>query len=737
MMDAPVEAPRGGPALSHLTEVRGFDIPPSHRGGVGRAITFLKRRLGHELEPLLRELLTPQVHFNTALAALLSTPGPHLAQRSSAVLLPLADPTRWREPGAHALWRDVLLEPVLHALSPLLRAQHQWNLEILHWLSEAGAAWPPGQGMGGERLDGLEARCDVLAGMERLQGLRLGGPLWREMLRRQIAFNHACVRALRRLSGTARPELAMPSPEDYAAWCREREPEARARAAAAVARLERRPLLSLITPAYQTPPDVLRACIESVQAQSYPHWQLCLVDDGSRDPEVRRIALHYARADARIRFERLERNGGIALATNAALALATGEYVGFLDHDDVLAPHALAEVVQYLEAHPDTDVLYTDEDKIDAGGRRFNPAFKPGPSPDLLRAVNYICHFLVVRASLVREVGGVRTGFEGAQDHDLVLRLLERTPRFAHLPQVLYHWRTLPGSTSLDSSAKPAASDAGRRAVADHLRRLGEEAWVDVSSPGLYRVRYPARGQPLVSLVLVPGPASDWTEEEVRGVVTRTAWPRLEVLRPGPEVLQEPRATAAANRLAREARGEVLVFLRSGYVPSEPGWLEELASQALRPEVGVVGARLVEAGGTHRGGALWLGARGERVSAFAGLPDPSLTAAGGSHWTRNLLAVSGDCMALRREVFERLGRFDEQQELSGGDVALCLRAVGEGLRVLYTPHARVVRTGAWPAEAPCRACQLPVPHDPFHNPNLSLGLAGTGGVVLGGAETTR
>jgi GT2 family glycosyltransferase len=647
----------------------------------------------------------------------------------------------------------VLLEPVLRALGPLLQAQHQWNLETLQWLSDAGAAWPPGEALGGERLDALEARCDVLAGGQAHRWERWGGPLWREMLRRQIAFNHACVRALRRLSGTARPHLAMPSPEEYAAWCRAREPGERERAAA-VARLEHRPLISLITPAYQTPPRVLRACIESVQAQSYPHWELCLVDDGSPGTEVRRVALEYSRADARIRFERLERNGGIALATNAALALATGEYVGFLDHDDELAPHALAEVVQFLEAHPDTDVLYTDEDKIDAEGRRFNPYFKPDLSPDLLRAVNYVCHFLVVRASLVREVGGVRTGFEGAQDHDFVLRLLERTPRFAHLPRVLYHWRAMPGSTSLDSSAKPAASEAGRRAVTEHLRRLGEEARVDVAAPGLYRVRYALQEQPLVSLALVAEDAAAWHAEDVRAVLARTAWPRLEVLLPGPvasgehgsawageerarliDVTGRPGPLAIANQLAREARGSVLVFLRPGFLPTEADWLEELAAQASRPEVGVVGPGLVDAAGTLLGGALWLGADGQRVPAFEGLVHPSLTAMGGSHWTRDLLAVSGDCMALRRELFMRLGGFDEQRAPSGGDVEWCLRVGAEGLRVLHTPQVRLVRAEPWRAGDTSISCPIPFPRDPFHNPNLSLARGGV--VPRGGVEATR
>lgn len=506
VMASRADKPHGIVSLELLAEVRRLEIPPSHRRGVGgRIVTFLKKQLGLGLEPLLRELLEPQVRFNVAVAALLAHPGPHLAERAREVLLPVAEPTDW---GSTA-------RGLLRPLRPLLQGQHRWNLELVRWLTDAGGAWPPGGALAGERLEALEARCDVLSGVEPPRVLRPAFPLGRELLRCQVAFNHAVVRALRHLCGTARPVLVMPSAEQYAAWCRSREPEEIAAAAAAVPLLSRRPLISLITPAYETPAPVLRACIESVRAQSYPHWQLCLVDDGSRGPEVARLASDYARVDTRIRFERLEHNGGIARASNAALEMATGEYVGFLDHDDVLQPHALAEVARHLDAHPETDVLYSDEDKLDSQGRRFNPYFKPALSPDLLRAVNYICHFLVVRASLLREVGGVRTGFEGAQDHELLLRLLERTSRFAHLPKVLYHWRAMPGSTSVDASAKPAASEAGRRAVAEHLRRLGEEGEVEACAPGLYRVRYPLRDRPLLSLALLGDGERAWTEEEV------------------------------------------------------------------------------------------------------------------------------------------------------------------------------------------------------------------------------
>ncbi|RKG81378.1 glycosyltransferase [Corallococcus terminator] len=700
------------PPLDAFTQVLGFDVPPSHRARWGPAITTAKRLGTVGLGPVQRLLLARQVRFNALLASLLRHPERMLTERVRRELAPLAEPLPL---GARATW---LLA------APGLREQGDWNRALVALLS--GPDWPlRTDGVRGP-LEALEARSDVLA--TQAPGT-VGLPLWREVWRRQIGFNHACVRTLRHMLGAARPALVMPAPDAYARAAREQEARDVRAATVALERLTRRPLISIVTPAWETPLDVLQACVASVTAQVYPHWELCIVDDGSRGGDVAAALRQLAAGDARIRFERLPENQGIARATNAALAMARGEYVGFLDHDDLLAPHALAEVVLRLASAPDTEVLYSDEDKVDSEGQRFAPYLKPELSPELLRAVNYVCHFLVVRTSLLREVGGIRPGFEGAQDHELLLRLMERTRRFAHIPKVLYHWRTLPGSTATDASAKPAASEAGRRAVTAHLERVGETATVETAAPGLYRIRRPIAHRPRVSVLLSRG----GTEAEIASLLALTDGLDVEVLVPVSEGDGTGRSTtdarasmgaeltpdnvdvsssvgssaklvrvsvsealtpgAVANRLMRASSGELVLSLEAGTLPTEPGWLVELASQALRPDVGVVGARILSPGGHVLHAGLCFGSEGQLLRPFAGLPDPSLRDFGGSHWPRDLLAVSSACAMIRRDVLESLGGWDEtfmSDDARGAE--LCLRVGARGLRVLYTPHARLVRT---------------------------------------------
>ncbi|REG26606.1 glycosyl transferase family 2 [Archangium gephyra] len=734
--------------LRGLADVGLPGVPASHRHGVrGRLVTTAKQWVLGGLAPLQRELLAAQGRFNAALVEGLEE-FPRLRE------LPLRTQLRELAEQATRLGLGPGAAPVAALrLSgrQVIERQRDWNRAAIELLLEASEAWPMG-------TEPLLARCEALAGRADVVGEFLAGPhdrvlhpLWRELMRRQVAFNHGFVQAVRRWMGGARPMLMMPAPEVYEAWWRAREPGEMAAANAALAGLERRPTISLVTPAYETPVRMLRACIESVLAQSYGDWQLCIVDDGSPGRGVERTVREYARRDSRIVFKRMPRNEGIARTTNAALALASGELIGFLDHDDTLAPHALAEVALHLEAHPETDVLYSDEDKLDEQGRRYAPYLKPGPSPELLRALNYVCHFLVVRATLLREVGGIRPGFEGAQDHDLVLRLLERTPRFARIPRVLYHWRTHPGSTAHDASAKPAASEAGRRAVEEHLHRLGVAGTVETASPGIYRVRYAVPDTPRLS-VLLAGPGAP-AEAELRTLLSRIDWPDWELIAvcepDSARALEalaatEPRLrlcspqgahglAARCNRAAREATGALLLFLEPGLEPAGSGWLEELASQALRPDVGVVGGTVLRNDAHLECAGFFLEPSGHVAPAFAGLPDPALTAFGGTHWPRNLLAVSGACLMVRRELFVEHGGFDEGFSEAGADADFCLRVYRTGRHILGTPHARLVRhVGGGFTPLPeqdrdrlrARAAELLVTGDPFFNPNAEGVLPG-------------
>jgi len=251
-----------------------------------------------------------------------------------------------------------------------------------------------------------------------------------------------------------------------------------------------RPRFSVITPVFRPPPGVLRETIASVRAQTCADWELCLVDDASLSSDVAAVLDEAAGDDPRVRVSYRSENGGIVAATNDALAMARGEFVAFLDHDDLLDPRALSCVANAIDEHPEVDYLYTDEDKIDEVGRRFDPFFKPDWSIDRLRGQMYTCHLSVIRRSLLEEVGGVREGFDGAQDYDLVLRVAERARGIVHVPGALYHWRALASSAASGGSAKPYAYDAGSRAIAEHLERVGfpAEHEHDETNPGVYRL---------------------------------------------------------------------------------------------------------------------------------------------------------------------------------------------------------------------------------------------------------
>jgi glycosyltransferase involved in cell wall biosynthesis len=296
--------------------------------------------------------------------------------------------------------------------------------------------------------------------------------------------------------------------------------------------LVRRPLLSILLPTHNTPVALLRKCIDSVRAQVYENWELCIADDAS-SALVRRVVTEYAAQDPRIKLHLRAHHGHICEASNDALGLATGEYVGFLDHDDELSPEALGEMAMAIEANPDARLFYSDEDKIDESGKRFDPHFKPAWSPDLLCSQNYLCHFVVLETQLVRNVGGLRPGFEGAQDHDLLLRCVEklRLNQVVHVPRVLYHWRATAGSTALGGEQKPYSLEAGRRAVEQHLARTGATATVEATAGGYYNVRRTLdRVAPSVTIVIPTRDRKYLLSACVESILEKTDYPNYRIV---------------------------------------------------------------------------------------------------------------------------------------------------------------------------------------------------------------
>nr|MDA8291032.1 glycosyltransferase family 2 protein [Actinomycetota bacterium] len=483
-------------------------------------------------------------------------------------------------------------------------------------------------------------------------------------------------------------------------------------------RRSRTPLVSFVVPVWRTPLWVLERCVGSVLAQHSPDWELCMCDDASADEELAAYLRSLPRVDRRIRTTVLESNGGIAAASNAALALATGEFVGFLDHDDELAGQAVARLASEIAHAPDADVLYSDEDKIDASGECFDPLFKPDWSPDLLLSFQYVGHLTLVRRSLVSELGGLRSDFDGSQDYDLVLRATERARRIVHVPDVLYHWRSLPGSAASDSSrelAKPWAYEAGKRAIEDALRRRGEDAEVtsDPRFAGRYHVRRELRREPTVSIVVPfrdePGLLATCCESlrsepgygrvELVLVDNGSELPETAALLdrlsadPDVRILSSPGPFnwARLNNLAvREASGEVLLFSNNDIEARAPRWLHAMLGHALRPEVGAVGARLLYPDGAIQHAGVVVGLGGIAGHVLRGLPGEHPGYNSMALETRDCSVVTGACMMVRRDTFESVGGFDEELPVAFNDVDFCLKLRERGLLVVYTPLAELV-----------------------------------------------
>jgi len=486
--------------------------------------------------------------------------------------------------------------------------------------------------------------------------------------------------------------------------------------------LNYKPLISVLMPTFNTPEKWLRLAIESVREQLYPNWELCIADDGSSDPHVKRVLDEYQARDTRIKVVWREIRGHISAASNSALEIAEGDFVALLDHDDELREHALYMLAVELNACRDADLIYSDEDKIDETGSRYDPYFKPDWNPILFLAQNFICHFVSIRKSLAREIGGLSSGYEGAQDWDLIMRVIERIPaaHIRHIPHVLYHWRAIPGSTAKSESHKQYALDAQRKTVQAHFDRLGKhDKRVEVlPTAGVYwRVKYRfCEPPPEVTLIIPTRNGFELLQRCVESIYRKTSYRNFELIivdnqsneaktfeyllrleRQGQARIlryDAPFNFSAINNFAvRHTESEIVGFLNNDVEVITPDWLDEMVHYAIQPEIGAVGAKLYFPNNTiqHAGVILGLGGlpgvaghigKGRPVS-YPGQASRALLA-------QNVSAVTGACLIVRRNVFQEVGGMDEENlPIAFNDVDLCLRIRERGYRNVWTPFAEL------------------------------------------------
>ncbi len=480
------------------------------------------------------------------------------------------------------------------------------------------------------------------------------------------------------------------------------------------------PLISIVIPLYKTPEIYLKALLDSLLAQTYSHFEICLAD-GSPDEDCHHVIRENYGSEKRIVYKHLEQNKGIAYNTNEAIALATGEFILLADHDDELAENALYEIVKSLNEFSDVDIVYTDEDKISSDGKvHFDPNFKPDFDLDYLRSTNYICHIFCVRKTLVDEVGGEREGFEGAQDYDFILRCTEKARKIVHVPKVLYYWRSYAESTAFDPTAKGYARESGRRALQEHYERLGVKAGVYFieGGDGYFKSRFLVEEAPLVSVIIVENEKENDLQKTKSFVETKSHYKNKEVLSSGRDAI-------SLNQSVRKAKGKYVVFLEAGSEIKSPEWIEELLSTFKREKVGAVGSKVLYEDGTIAQAGLALSKDGSIHYTYKNAKDDIRFHYGRGNVVHGVKAVSLGGMMTEKETFEKYGGFTEAFTEDYLAADYCLKLSQKDCKIVENPFSvlikgttekvlsdneRAVFMSRWKKELE--------KGDPFQNPNL-------------------
>jgi O-antigen biosynthesis protein len=518
-----------------------------------------------------------------------------------------------------------------------------------------------------------------------------------------------------------------------------------------------RPKISIITPVWNTDELWLKAAIESVMAQIYNKWELCIVDGGSTKQHVKEILENYARKDERIKVKFLNENMGISGNSNEAFSMSSGEFIGFLDHDDELAPFALYEVVKLLNKKPDVDFIYSDEDKIEGAGKRCDAFFKPDWSPDLMLSCMYTCHLGIYRRDLVSKMGGLREGFEGSQDYDFVLRFTEYTvpERIAHISKILYHWRKIPGSIASEPQAKNCINiQSAKIALNDMLVRRGIKGNVyDGKWISSYRIKRDLTAYPKVSIIIPTRDNIKLLKNCISSIKTKTTYKNYELIvvdnnsiepdtidylsKLDDTVIKYPNEFnfSEINNLAvNYAKGDYLLFLNNDTEVITPDWIETMLEHAQRPEVGAVGCKLLYSDNTIQHAGVILGLSPDPRNKVAGhifikCPGNNPGYFGLIDTIRDYSAVTAAAMMIRKDTFSKVGGFDENLAVSYNDVDLCLKIREKDLLIVYTPYAELIHHESKSRGGNLNESEVDymlkkwgnvLNKDPYYNPNLSL-----------------
>lgn len=591
-------------------------------------------------------------------------------------------------------------------------------------------------------------------------GLETGWEKKKRLLKKGINYarTHGVKKAIRRVKLELKPGSI-----DYAEWITRHENIDLKSQQEQSKKFDYRPLISIAMPVYNVEIKWLEECIDSVINQTYDNWELCISDDASTDPKIKKCLEAYEKKEPRIKVVFRKENGHISLATNSALEIATGEFIALLDNDDELPPHALFEVVKVLNERPELDVIYSDEDKIDAEGNRFDPHFKADWSPDTLMGNNYISHLGVYRSSIVKSLGGFRKGYEGSQDYDLVLRVTEQIPEdhIYHIDKVLYHWRTIPGSTASSGEAKSYIYDSGVKALTDALNRRGIKGTV---RPGLisgfYEVTYEVLQEELVSVIIPTKNGYDDLKLCVDSIIEKTSYPNYEIIiadngstdpkmqelfaeykkqldeRFIVELIDIPFNYSRINNLAAEkASGKYLLFLNNDTEVIEPNWMTTMVSYAQFDRIGCVGAKLYYPDDTTQHAGVLVGIGGVAGHALNNYDRTHCGYFGRLVIDVNYLAVTAACMMVKAADFKAVNGFDETLEVAFNDVDLCLKIYELGRYNVYAHQVELYHFESksrgyedTPAKQKRFAGEIKkmqdkwpayIAHDPFYNDNLT------------------